>query len=84
MLTVGVLNLIFVKKEEPETPQEPISKEESLSNLKKRLNLKYNKTTNESFKQENETLTKSLTCKNCGSKISKTDNFCQFCGTKVK
>jgi len=82
MLLVGILNLIFIKKEEPETPQEPISKEESLSNLKKRLKLKYNKTTNESFKQENETLTKSLTCKNCGAPIPSTHKFCTHCGTK--
>lgn len=84
MLLVGVFNLIFIKKEEPSTTPKPISKEESLSNLKKRLKQKYNNTSNESFKQKNETLSQNLTCKNCGSKISKTDNFCQFCGTKVK
>lgn len=82
MLLVGVFNLIFIKKEEPSTTPKPISKEESLSNLKKRLKQKYNNTSNESFKQENETLSQNLTCKNCGAPMPNEHKFCTHCGTK--
>lgn len=82
MLLVGILNLIFPKKNDQEPIIEPESLEESMSNLKKRLKLKHNKNSQNSFKQPNEFLTKNHQCKNCGAPMSKSHKFCTNCGSK--
>lgn len=80
MLIVGVINLFLPEKQESQT--KPISQEESMSNLKKRLKLKYNNNSQTDFKQKSDYLIKTYTCKNCGAAIPNSHKFCENCGTK--
>lgn len=82
MLVAGVLSLIFPQKISSQPEPTPITQEESMSNLKKRLKLKYSKNLQTTFKQNNDFLIKTLKCKSCGATMSESHKFCEHCGTK--
>ena len=77
MLLAGIINLFLPEKQEPQT--RPISQEESMSNLKKRLKQKYS---NSQPLNQKDDLEKTYTCKNCGTSIPDSHKFCDNCGTK--
>ena len=75
-ILAGFLTLIIPIKNE--TTPTPLSKEESMKNLKARLHKKYSNIHND------KTLNNSIACKckNCGAEIEQTHKFCTNCGTK--
>ena len=80
MLIAGILNLVFPDKKDIQ-PQEPISKEESMANLKARLKQKYN-TDSQTTSDETKQNLSSSNCKSCGAPMPESHKFCTHCGTK--